>query len=374
MLASLAQYPAFQVFMTLSLSVVMVAMITPLLIRFLLNRDIGQQIRAEGIQEHLVKHGTPTMGGIVIVVVALGLFALMVLLAHPVFYNASPQRIETFNTGLKAGVTVLMCMLGCGILGFIDDYIKVAKKRSLGLSARAKIVGQLFIAIVTTLLAINWVGVSANIYIPLTSYYIPLQGLSSIVSLPAFLGEGTLIIPWVYLLFALIMIVGLTNAVNLTDGLDGLAAGTVTIVALVFAAIAYASGSLPLAIVATAIAGGCIGFLWWNCYPAKIFMGDTGSLALGGAIAALALVTKTELLIVIIGGIFVIEALSVVIQVLVFKMTGKRVFKMAPIHHHFEMLGWSETTIMVRFCIITGCLAAFGFALFFYQLASGIGN
>ncbi|MCL2525837.1 MAG: phospho-N-acetylmuramoyl-pentapeptide-transferase [Coriobacteriia bacterium] len=369
MLAGLAQYPAFQVFLTLSLSVVLVAMVTPLLIRFLLHRDIGQQIRAEGIQEHLTKHGTPTMGGIVVVVVAIALFTAMVAFAHPVIANASPARIEVFNTGVRAGITVLMCMLGCGILGFVDDYIKVAKKRSMGLSARAKIAGQVIIATGTTLAAINWVGVSANIYLPITENYIPLAQLSSNFTMPAFLGSVVINVPWVYLLFALVMIVGLTNAVNLTDGLDGLAAGTVTIVSLVFAAIAYASGSLPIAIAATAIAGGCIGFLWWNCYPAKIFMGDTGSLALGGAIAALALVTKTELLVVIIGGIFVVEALSVVIQVLVFKMTGKRVFKMAPIHHHFEMLGWSETTIMVRFCIITGCLAAFGFALFFYQLA-----
>lgn len=368
MLAGLAQYPAFQVFLTLSLSVVLVAMITPILIRFLQSRDIGQQIRAEGIQEHLVKHGTPTMGGIVIVLVAVGLFAAMIAFAHPTIAEASARRIDVFNMGVRAGVTVLLCMLGCGILGFIDDYIKVAKKRSLGLSARAKILGQLLIAVGTTLAAVNWVGVSANIYVPLTDFYIPLAQVASTFTLPAFLGSISLTIPWIYLLFALVMIVGLTNAVNLTDGLDGLAAGTVTIVALVFAAIAYASGSLPVAIAATAIAGGCIGFLWWNCYPAKIFMGDTGSLALGGAIAGLALVTKTELLVVIIGGIFVIEALSVVIQVVVFKMTGKRVFKMAPIHHHFEMLKWSETTIMVRFCIITGCLAAFGFALFFYEL------
>jgi phospho-N-acetylmuramoyl-pentapeptide-transferase len=373
MLAGLSQYPAFQVFLTLSIAVVLVAMITPLLIKFLLTRGIGQQIRAEGIQEHLVKHGTPTMGGIVIVLVAIVLFAAMSAFAHPAIAEASADRIEVFNTGIRAGITVLLCMLGCGILGFIDDYIKVAKKRSLGLSARAKIAGQLLIATGTTLAAINWVGVSANIYLPLSESYIPLASFATTFILPNFLGAATLVVPWLYLLFALVMIVGFTNAVNLTDGLDGLAAGTVTIVALIFSAIAYASGSLPIAIAATAIAGGCIGFLWWNCYPAKIFMGDTGSLALGGAIAGLALVTKTELLAVVIGGIFVIEALSVAIQVIVFKMTGKRVFKMAPIHHHFEMKGWSETTIMVRFCIITGCLAAFGFALFFYHLARGIG-
>ncbi|MCL2605819.1 MAG: phospho-N-acetylmuramoyl-pentapeptide-transferase [Coriobacteriia bacterium] len=366
MLAGLAQYPAFQVFLTISISAVAVALITPLLIRFLQRREIGQQIRAEGIQEHLVKHGTPTMGGVVIILVTVLLVTAMLAFAHPAFANASAARIASYNTGIKAGITVLLCMIGCGALGFIDDYIKVAKKRSLGLGARQKIAGQVTIATATTLLAINWVGVSADIGIPLTDFVLPTSHLATTLSI----GATTIVIPWLYLIFALIMIVGLSNAVNLTDGLDGLAAGTVTIVAVFFAAIAYAAGSLPIALVASAIAGGCVGFLWWNCYPAKIFMGDTGSLALGGAIAGLALVTKTEILVVIIGGIFVIEALSVIIQVLVYKRTGKRVFKMAPIHHHFEMLNWSETTIMVRFCIITGCLAALGFALFFYQMAA----
>jgi phospho-N-acetylmuramoyl-pentapeptide-transferase len=165
------------------------------------------------------------------------------------------------------------------------------------------------------------------------------------------------------------MIVGMSNAVNLTDGLDGLAAGTVTIVTLVFGAIAYAQNSLPIALAAGSIAGACIGFLWWNTHPADIFMGDTGALGLGGGLGALAAVTKTELLLLIICGIFVIEALSVVIQVVSYKRTGRRVFKMAPIHHHFEMIGWSETKIMVRFWVVTGVLAGLGFAIFFYQAA-----
>jgi len=368
MLASLARYPTFQVFLTLSAAVALVATLTPALIAFLKSRGIGQQIRADGVQEHLVKSGTPTMGGVVVLLVAMLLFVAMILFAHPSATSASPKRIEAFNHGIRAAITVLVCMQGCGLLGFVDDLIKVAYKRSLGLSPRAKIAGQLAIATTTTLLAVNWVGISADLRIPMTRVIIPLSAVSTRVPFPAILG-GQLVIPWLYLLFALVMILGLSNAVNLTDGLDGLAAGAVTIVMLVFGAIAYRENSLPLALVAAAIAGGCIGFLWWNCYPADIFMGDTGSLGLGGAVAAIAMVTKMELLVLIIGGIFVIEALSVVIQVLVFKRTRKRVFKMAPIHHHFEMCGWSETKIMVRFWIITGCLAALGFALFFYQNA-----
>jgi phospho-N-acetylmuramoyl-pentapeptide-transferase len=258
-------------------------------------------------------------------------------------------------------------MLSCGTLGFIDDIIKVAHERSLGLSAWAKIVGQLIIASLVTVLAVNWVGIPADLQLPATNIHLSLNALASQLPFLRDAQGAPWTIPWLYLLFSLVMIVGMTNAVNLSDGLDGLAAGAVVIVAIVFAAIAYAQNSLPVALVASAMAGGCIGFLWWNCYPANIFMGDTGSLGLGGAVAALAMVTKTELLLVIIGGIFVIEALSVVIQVAVFKRTRKRVFKMAPIHHHFEISGWSETQIMVRFWIITGTLAALGFSIYFFQ-------
>jgi len=177
----------------------------------------------------------------------------------------------------------------------------------------------------------------------------------------------TIQLPWLYIAFAAFMIVALSNSVNLTDGLDGLAAGTVTIVTMVFAAIAYAQNSLPISLLAAAIGGACIGFLWYNSHPADIFMGDTGSLGLGGAVATLAMVTKTELLLPLIGGVFVAEALSVIIQVLVYKRFKRRVFKMAPIHHHFEMLGWSETKVMVRFWIVTGAFAALGFVIFFFQ-------
>jgi phospho-N-acetylmuramoyl-pentapeptide-transferase len=179
------------------------------------------------------------------------------------------------------------------------------------------------------------------------------------------IGGYLIVVPWLYLALIAVMVVGFSNTVNLTDGLDGLAAGTVTIVMFAFAAIAFRQNHLPVALMGAAVAGACIGFLWYNSYPADIFMGDTGSLGLGAAIAVLAIVTKTELLSVLIGGIYVVEGLSVILQVASFKLTGKRIFRMAPIHHHFEMKGWSETKIMVRFWIITGVLAGAGFAIYF---------
>jgi phospho-N-acetylmuramoyl-pentapeptide-transferase len=175
------------------------------------------------------------------------------------------------------------------------------------------------------------------------------------------------VVPWLYLALVAVMMVGTSNAVNLTDGLDGLAAGTVMIVALAFAGIAYRQNMLENALFGAAIAGACIGFLWYNSYPADIFMGDTGSLGLGAAVAAMAVITKTELFLLVIGGIYVIEALSVVLQVVSYKLTGKRIFRMAPIHHHFEMIGWSETKVMVRFWIVTGIMAGLGFAVYFIQ-------
>lgn len=336
----------------------------PLLIRVLRHLDIGQEIRADGPEGHHVKQGTPTMGGMAIMVIATLVFALVTIVAVP-GEGSSLARIENFWRGVDAAILVVGTMLACGVLGFIDDYSKVANKRSLGLTPRAKLIGQTTIGLACSLLAINWVGVSPVVHIPMTDVGLNLGVLTTSIALGGF----TLSLPWIYIVFATVMIVGMSNAVNLTDGLDGLAAGTVTIVTLVFGAIAYAQNSLPIALAAGAIAGACIGFLWWNTHPADIFMGDTGALGLGGGLGALAAVTKTELLLLIICGIFVIEALSVVIQVVSYKRTGRRVFKMAPIHHHFEMVGWSETKIMVRFWVVTGVLAGLGFAIFFYQSA-----
>jgi phospho-N-acetylmuramoyl-pentapeptide-transferase len=258
-------------------------------------------------------------------------------------------------------VLALGAMLACGVLGFVDDYAKVVKERSLGLTALTKIGWQVAISLTIGLLAVNWVGVSATVDVPMLGFSMNLGVLSSTFAVAG----HTIVVPWLYLVLVCLMVVGFSNTVNLTDGLDGLAAGTVTIVMFAFAAIAFRQNHLPVALVAAAVAGACIGFLWYNSYPADIFMGDTGSLGLGALVAALAVITKSELYLVIIGGIYVAETLSVIIQVSWFKLTGKRVFRMAPLHHHFEMIGWSETKVMVRFWIVTGILAGLGFAMFF---------
>lgn len=362
MFGSLAQYPTFQVFLAVALSMFVMVGSIPLLIRVLRSLDIGQEIRADGPEGHHVKQGTPTMGGMAIMLTSLAVFALMAVLALP-GEGASLTRIENFTGGLKSAVLVLGATLACGVLGFIDDYSKVANKRSLGLTPSAKLIGQTAIGLAFSLLAVNWAHISPLVRVPLSTLDIDMGAWA--LTLP--IGGLAVNVPWIYIAFVTFMIVAMSNAVNLTDGLDGLAAGTVTVVSLVFGAIAYQQNSLPIALVAAAIAGSCLGFLWWNTHPADIFMGDTGALGLGGGLGALAVVTKTEILLIIIAGIFVVEALSVAIQVLVYKRTGRRVFKMAPIHHHFEMIGWSETKIMVRFWIVTGVLAGLGFALYFFM-------
>ena len=346
MLARLAQYPTYQVFLAVVVALVVSAALFPLWIRLLRVRNIGQQVRADGPQGHLVKQGTPTMGGVLILIVVTGTFLLM----------GTPTR----PSALVLGVT-----LACGALGFIDDWSKVAHERSLGLRPRAKLMWQAAIAVVFCLLAVNWASIPTWLQLPLSTAKIDLGVLTTAIPLGS--SGMVLLVPWLYLAFVSVMIIGMSNAVNLTDGLDGLAAGTVMIVTLAFAGIAYRQNVLENALLGAAIAGACIGFLWYNSYPADIFMGDTGSLGLGGAIAALAVVTKTELLLLIIGGIYVAETMSVVLQVASFKLTGKRIFRMAPLHHHFEMIGWSETKVMVRFWIVTGILAGLGFALYFVQ-------
>ena len=251
-------------------------------------------------------------------------------------------------------------MVLTGVLGLIDDMSKVAHERSLGLTPKAKLIGQFLIAGAFILCAVNVLGVAPTVDIPFI-YTFDLGVLTTTIPI----GEDGIQIPWLYLIFCLILLVGLCNAVNLTDGLDGLASGTVMIVMVVMAAIAFRENLLEPAIFSASLAGACVGFLWYNSYPADIFMGDTGSLALGMALGCLAIVTKTEFLVIIIGALFVAEALSVMIQVAYYKRTGKRVFRMAPLHHHFEKSGWSETKVVVRFWIISGVLAACGFALYF---------
>ena len=336
------QYPTFLVFLAVVFAMVVTMVLTPLWIKFLKSSHIGQQVRADGPESHLVKQGTPTMGGVIMLVAVIAT-ALVIGMPTP----------ETF---LLLGATVLT-----GLLGLVDDASKVVKERSLGLTPKAKLAGQFAIATVFTLVAVNWLGVAPTVEIPFV-YTFDLGLLTTVVPV----GDG-IAIPWLYLIFANILLVGMCNAVNLTDGLDGLAAGTVMIVMIVMAAIAYRSDMLEPAIFAAALAGACIGFLWFNSFPADIFMGDTGSLALGMALGCLAVLTKTEFVSIIIGGLFVAEALSVMIQVFYYKKTRKRIFLMAPLHHHFEKKGWSETKVVVRFWIVSGVLAACGFSLYFAE-------
>ena len=298
----------------------------PKFIDFLRVREFGQQIREEGPQEHHAKAGTPTMGG------------LILFLAISVPYLVLSSR-DT------ASLAVFGVALGCAGLGFADDYIKISKRRSLGLSARYKLLGQIALAYGLWWVAYEHLGLEPALQ-------------SRIFDAEIYLG------PVVYLVFIYLVVAGASNAVNLTDGLDGLAAGCCGIVLLAYLAITITNGQADLAMLSACFVGASVGFLWFNAFPASIFMGDTGSLGLGGAIAGLAVMTQTELLLIILGGIFVIEALSVAVQVISFKMFRRRVLLMAPVHHHFELLAWSETKIMLRFWIMAAVCAGIGYVLY----------
>ncbi len=335
-------YPSYQVFLALFASGALTALLMPLWIKVLTYRHIGQQVRADGPHGHLIKQGTPTMGGVVMLVV--------LTLTCILFARLTPDLY------LVLGTTLFL-----GILGFIDDISKVAYERSLGLTPTAKLIGQGILTTVFCLVAVNVVGIEPVVKIPGAEFAIDLGILST-----SFAIAGVqVIIPWLYLIFVFLLMAGFSNAVNLTDGLDGLAAGTVFIAMGVMAMIAYRYDELSLAIFSAACAGTCVGFLWFNSHPADIFMGDTGSLALGAAFASMALLTNSEVISLIVGLLFILEALSVIIQVVVFKLTRKRVFLMAPLHHHFEKLGWSESKVVIRFWIITAASAALGFAIYF---------
>lgn len=292
----------------------------PLLIPVLRRLKFGQTERDDGPESHLKKQGTPTMGGIAI----LAAFAIGGIF----FIKENPN-----------GLVVLLVTLGFGIIGFIDDYIKVVKKRSLGLTPIQKIVGQFIITGLFTFYIIKS-GIGTDILIPFT------KGM-------------TIDLGIIYIPFLFVAVIGTVNGVNLTDGLDGLASGVTLIVAVFFMMVAWAAGSgiLPIA---GAAAGSLLAFLIFNAYPAKVFMGDTGSLALGGFVAATAFILKMPIFIIIVGFIYLIESLSVIIQVGYFKKTGKRIFKMAPIHHHFELCGWSETKVVTVFYIVTAMLCLIG--------------
>jgi phospho-N-acetylmuramoyl-pentapeptide-transferase len=298
----------------------------PRFIAYLRLKEFGQQIREEGPEGHHAKAGTPTMGGLI----------LFIAIAVP-YLVLSPRDTQS--------LAVFGVALGCALLGFADDMIKLTKRRSLGLSARWKLVVQIALAV-----GLWWVATDQ-------------VGLNTVIRSRIFGGEldvGKV----AYLIFVFLVIAGASNAVNLTDGLDGLAAGSCAIVLLAYTAITITTGQEGLALLSACLVGASVGFLWFNSFPASIFMGDTGSLGLGGAIGALAVMTQTEVLLVILGGIFVIEALSVAVQVASFKLFRRRVLLMAPVHHHFEMLAWSETKIMLRFWIIAAVCSGIGYVLF----------
>jgi phospho-N-acetylmuramoyl-pentapeptide-transferase len=317
---------------------------TPLLIRVLRARGIGQLIREDGPSGHHTKAGTPTMGGLAIVGAALG------------GYVIGDMRPGTGGFQ-RSGVALMALIVGCAAVGFVDDYLGIRFQRNLGLNKRAKSAGQLLVAIAFTVLCLHWVGISTQ--------------LSFARDLGFDLGG------WGWGVWAVLIIIASSNAVNLTDGLDGLASGSAAFVAAAFVIISFWQGrheliygvsakeAIDVAVVAAAILGACAGFLWWNAAPARIFMGDTGSLALGGGLAGLALLTRTQLLLPIMGGLFVLETVSVVIQVISFRGFKRRVFRMAPIHHHFELAGWPEFTVIVRFWLIAGLFVAFGLGLFY---------
>ena len=335
-----SEYPTFLVFLSVFVAIVITMLLMPPWIKFLKSSHIGQQVRDDGPETHLVKQGTPTMGGLMMLIAVVATLLIVGYLTT-----------ETF--------VLIAAVLLTGALGLFDDASKVVHERSLGLTPKGKLIGQFAIATVFCLVAVNLLGIEPTVSIPFL-YTFDLGILTTVVPI----GDG-IAIPWLYLIFVNILLVGLCNAVNLTDGLDGLAAGTVMISMVVMAAIAFRTDLLEPAILSAALAGTCIGFLWFNAYPADIFMGDTGSLALGMGLGCLAVVRKSEFIVIIVGGLFVAEALSVMIQVAHYKRTKKRVFLMAPLHHHFEKKGWSETKVVIRFWIISGVFAAVGFSLYF---------
>ncbi|MGO9855931.1 MAG: phospho-N-acetylmuramoyl-pentapeptide-transferase [Acidimicrobiales bacterium] len=318
---------------------------TPVLIRYFRSREIGQHIREDGPATHVAKAGTPTMGGIAIVGSVVAGYAIGHL----------GTEIRFSRTGyLAVGVVVAF-----GFIGYVDDYIKVHHRRSLGLNKRGKAAAQLVCALAFALLAVYWAHASTQ----LSFTRIDVLGIN--------LGQAG----WV--IFAVLVMVGSSNAVNITDGVDGLAAGSGTFCFAVLSIMGYwifrhfsiyhvlPASAIDLALVSVALAGACIGFLWWNAAPAKIIMGDTGSLAIGAGLAAICLLLDLDLLLLVIGGLFVMETVSVILQVISFRVFHRRIFRMAPIHHHFELGGWPEITVIVRFWILGGLFCALGLGIFY---------
>lgn len=347
-------------------------LLTPKLIRTFSRQGFGQEIREDGPKTHQTKRGTPTMGGVAIVTAMWAGYVVAVVV----------QMVLGGGGPTASGWLLLYLTTGLGLVGFLDDFIKIRMHRNLGLNKRMKLIGQTFVAVSFAVLCLLFRN--AHGQTPGSAYF-----------------SYTRDIPWLplgavgFVILAVLLIAAWSNAVNFTDGLDGLAAGSSVMVLGTYVVIAFyqfrnscsglltdaAAGGcyevrdpLDVAVVAAAALGGCVGFLWWNAHPARIMMGDTGSLALGGMIAGLSVLTRTELLLVVIAGLFVVEMLSVVIQIAVFKTRHRRVFRMAPFHHHFELGGWKETTVMVRFWLLAAMSAALGMGLFYADWLSLTGG
>jgi phospho-N-acetylmuramoyl-pentapeptide-transferase len=336
----------------------LVIVVTPAAIRVLRRNSIGQFIQEE-LEGHMHKRGTPTMGGVVMIAgMLVGWFV-----AHIDARSPEGDWRLGFRDFELPGLLVLLAFVGMGAIGFVDDWLKVRKEHNLGLSKRWKFAGQLAIA--------------ALFYWGATSF-----GVSTELAFTRPLGFD---LEWFYVVLALVMLTGTANAVNFTDGLDGLVSGSAALVYGAFVLICFwqfrhpefyvTEGTLELAITSAALTGAVAGFLWWNAAPAKIIMGDTGSQALGGAMAALALLTNTHLLLIVLGGIYVLEMVSVILQILTFRVWGKRIFRMAPIHHHFELMDWPETTVIIRFWILAGLCVALAVGIFYgdFITAGGVG-
>lgn len=312
------------------ISLIITVLLGPLLIPLLKRLKFGQNIRSDGPSRHLQKAGTPTMGGVM-------------------FLAGTAVSGLILSRSLPDGIIVLAVIAGFGLIGFLDDYLKVVLKRSLGLRAREKLLWQILLAAGLAYWVVYGMGRGTEIVLPFSGYFT----LGGIQFDPGW---------WTFMAFTIIVVVGAANAVNLTDGLDGLAAGVSMIAALALMLIALLVHKEGVAISMAALSGGCLGFLFFNRHPARVFMGDTGSLAIGGGLGAAAVITRSELFFVIIGGIFVLETLSVIIQVISFQTTGRRLFRMSPLHHHFELGGWSENRVVLTFWIATLVLAVIGLA------------
>ncbi|WP_067892179.1 phospho-N-acetylmuramoyl-pentapeptide-transferase [Nocardia vaccinii] len=356
-----------QILFAAAIALAVSILLTPLLIRMFAKRGFGQEIRIDGPASHQAKRGTPTMGGVAILA---GLWAG--------YWGSHLIGIGYRAEGpTVSGLLVLALTTALGAVGFIDDFIKLRKGRNLGLTAAGKYIGQLSAAVVFGVLALQFPG--ANKQTPASRHLSYVRDITTV-------SMGVII----FLAFVCLVVVAWSNAVNLTDGLDGLAAGSMSLVLGAYVIITFwqyrnacsvhaeagcynVRDPLDLALVCAAGAAACIGFLWWNAAPAKIFMGDTGSLALGGLIAGLSLLSRTELLMIVIGALFVAETTSVVLQVAVYRTTRNRLFKMAPFHHHFELSKWAETTVIIRFWLLAGIASAIGLGLFYSEYLSQVG-